>query len=667
MRALLPVAAPTLNTGSQVGIRALFAVIYATSVSAIYFALGVVAHHAAGLTPVVFVVAGVFFLLTSMTYAEAASLHPGRGGASVFARHAFNELVSFIAGWAIVLDYTILIAVAALTAPAYLSVFWHPLGHGLGQLLAALVVIGLVTVDAIRGVSARRLRRRVLVAGADLAVQALVIVLGGILLLHPANLTHSIHLGSMPSWKGLGFALPVGVVACAGLESASGLAAEVRVTPAQLRQLLSWSTAAIVLVYVGISIVGIGALPVHDGVPQLGARHLNAPVLGIVEAFRPRGVSDVLKYVVGLAGAAALVLTAAAAMLGVSRVGYGLATNRQIPSFAGRLSPRFGSPWIVVGLAALGAAALVIPRDLGLLVGIYAFGALVAFTIAHLSVLRMRFREPVRDGRAYLIPWSVTVRGASLPVPALIGLVASVAGWAALVVFHQGARYVGVGWLLLGVVLYVVYRKSQGKSLLRRVTITEQALRRHEEDATEFGAILCPIFGTPLDDDIIQTAARLAGDTHDDLTEEGAVIEAIWIFEIPMALPLDAPLPEAPVAAARKALARAREVGEEYQNVRVATAVVRARRQGQGIVSEARRRGVEAIVLGADDLSRVKGGARLGARGPLDNSIGEVTRYVVSKAPCRVILTAPPVGAMGGREAFVEVAAELSRGEDQTA
>ena len=109
---------------------ALFAVVYTTSVSSVYFALGVVAHRANGLTPVVFLVAGLFFQLTAMTYAEGASLHPERGGSAVFARYAFNELVSFIAGWAIVLDYTILIAVAALTVPAYLAAFWAPLGRG---------------------------------------------------------------------------------------------------------------------------------------------------------------------------------------------------------------------------------------------------------------------------------------------------------------------------------------------------------------------------------------------------------------------------------------------------------------------------------------------------------------------------------------------------------
>jgi APA family basic amino acid/polyamine antiporter len=220
--------------------------------------------------------------------------------------------------------------------------------------------------------------------------------------------------------------------------------------------------------------------------------------------------------------------------------------------------------------------------------------------------------------------------------------VASALGWVALLVFHSGARYVGLAWLVGGLTLYVIYRKSQQKPLLRRVTIPERALR-YEALEPEFGSILVPILGTALDDDIIQTAGRLAGETRDDLLEEGAVIEAIWIFEIPLALPMDAPLPEAQVKRAREALARAKLVGEEYEGVEVATAIVRARRAGEAIVREARRRGVEAIVLAAEESSRVRGGALLGGRGgPLENYVGDVSRYVIGKAPCRVILTAPP-------------------------
>ncbi len=146
------------------------------------------------------------------------------------------------------------------------------------------------------------------------------------------------------------------------------------------------------------------------------------------------------------------------------------------------------------------------------------------------------------------------------------------------------------------------------------MTIPERALR-YEALEPEFGSILVPILGTPLDDDIIQTAGRLAGETRDDLDSDGAVIEAIWVFEIPLALPMDAPLPEAQVKRAREALARAKLVGEEYEGVEVATAIVRARRAGEAIVREARRRGVEAIVLAAEESSRVRGGSLLGGRG----------------------------------------------------
>ena len=111
---------------------------------------------------------------------------------------------------------------------------------------------------------------------------------------------------------------------------------------------------------------------------------------------------------------------------------------------------------------------------------------------------------------------------------------------------------------------------------------------------------------------------------------------------MPMSLPLDARLPEEQVKHARQALARAKAVGEEYSGVYVATATVRTRRAGYAIVEEARRRGVEAIVLGAEEPSRIRGGAGLGGRGgPLENFVGEITKYVVSKADCRVIVTAP--------------------------
>ena len=633
--------------------RALFAVVYTTSVSSVYFALGVVAHRANGLVWVVFLAAGIFFQLTAMTYVEGASLHQERAGSPVFARYAFNELVSFIAAWALVLDYTILIAVTALTVPSYLAVFWGQLGTGALELVIAFAVILYVALDNLTGVTAGRFRWRIGITAVDLVVQAAVIVLGLALAFHPHHLTQSVHLGTAPSASDLAFALTIAVIAFTGLEAAASVAGEVSATRKQIKTLVGSGSALIVLVYVGIAIVGVGVLPVDHGITALGTTHIKAPMLGVAEALHPTWVADVLKYVVGIAGAVGLTAAAGASMLGVSRLGYLLATNRQIPSAVGRLHPRWGTPYVIIGTAAVAAAALVVPRDLELLVGIYAFGAMLAFTIAHVSVIALRFREPNRP-RAYSVPLSVNFRGAKVPIPAVIGAVLAGAGWVTVLVFHSGARYVGAGWLLGGLLLYVIYRKTEGKPLLRRVTIPERALR-HEALEPEFGSILVPIFGTELDDDIVQTAGRLAGDTHDDLEEEGAVIEAIWVFEMPLAVPLDAPLSDAQIRRAREALARAKLVGEEYEGVEVATAIVRARRAGQAIVNEARRRGVEAIVLGAEEPSRVRGGSLLGgAGGPLENYVGPITKYVVSKAPCRVILTAPPADKRPRSEATEE-------------
>ncbi len=620
--------------------RALFGLVYTMSVSSVYFALGIVAQRALGLTPLVFLIAGVFFSLASMTYVEGAAMHRERGGSSVFARYAFNELVSFVAGWVILLDYAILLAVTAFTATNYLAEFWSPLGDGGLELAVAFAIIALVAFANVMGVSVRQLRRGLLVAIADIAVQLLLIVLGFALLLHPGAIVDTIHLGSSPTWRDTIYALTIATIAFTGLEAAASLAGETETNARGLHRLVGPGVGTILLVYVGIAIVGVSALPVGGGPHAFTDRDIEAPLLSVADAFSQRWLAGILRDAVAVTAVVGLVTAANSAMLGISRLAYGLATNRQIPSALGRLHPRRGTPYVLIVLAALVAAALTIPANLDFLVGIYAFGAMLAFTIAHLSIVRLRFREPERE-RPYRVPLSIPFRGASLPLPAVLGALLSGAGWVTVLVLHAGARYVGLGWLLAGLALYVVYRRSDGNPLLRRVTVPERALRG-EPPRAEFGSLLVPIFGKPLDDDIVQTAGRLAGEVRDDLDEEGATIEAIWVFEVPMSLPIDARLPEPQVKRAQEALRRAKAVGEEYEGVHVATAMVRARRAGEAIVREARRRGVEAIVLAAEEPSRVRGGALFGgAGGPLDNYVGDVTKYVLRKATCRVILTAP--------------------------
>jgi APA family basic amino acid/polyamine antiporter len=625
------------------GQPALFAIIYISVASAIYFSLGVVAQRALGLTPVVFLLAGIFFVLACMTYVEGASLHQDRAGATVFARFAFNELVSFVAGWMILLDYVILIAVTAFSASNYLAAYYAPLGRGTAELLLCFGIILYVAIRNIRGFSKTRVNRIAALVIADIGLQVLVIVLGLAAFFHLDAITDTIHLGSTPTWGDTVFALGVATVVFTGLESASGLSGEVAVGQRGLKRLVGAAAVTVLIVYTGIGIVAVSALPVVGNATSLGRNYLDAPMIGIAESFHANWLADTLKYTIAAVAAVTLIAAANSAMMGLARLAYSLSTNRQIPSAVGRLHPTRATPYVVIAIAAILAAALTAAQDLELMVGIFAFGALIGLTIAHLSIVVLRSKEPT-GRRPYRMPGVVTVRGRPIPLPAALGALLSAAAWVGLVITHTGARWVGFGWLVGGLALYLLYRTSEGKSILRRVTVPEAALRRERREA-EYGSILVPLTGTPLDDDIVQTAGRLAAEEDAESFEEdhGATIEALWIFEVPMSLPIDAALPDAQLKRARAALARAKAVGEEYEGVEVATATVRARRAGQAIVDEARRRGVQAVVLAAEEPSKIRGGALLGGRGgPRDNFVGEVTKYVLSKAPCSVILTAPP-------------------------
>jgi APA family basic amino acid/polyamine antiporter len=620
----------------SLGAPALFGIVQGFVAASVYFAVGLVAQRALGFTWLVFLGGGLLFALVVVSYVEGASLHQERGGATVIARFAFNELVSFVAGWAICLDYLILIAICAFATTDYAAVFWEPLGSGAPEFFMAAALVAFVTWWNVRRTSAPRYNRAVLLVLGDLALQLLIVAFGLIYLFEPSVLTDPASIAGTPSVEDFLFAFPLVLVAFSGLDASSGLAGQVPIGRKGLRRLIAVRMLAAIVPYVGIAIVASTALP--DEPEQTW---IEAPMLGVVDDFTQGWLHDPLRYLVAVSAIAILAAACNAAMLGVSRLGYSLAVNRQLPSRIGYLHPEWATPVVVIGIGALLATLLLLTANLEFLLGMSAFGATAAFTIVCLSVCRLRYREPDRD-RPYRMPFNVRVGHGLLPIPAALGTVISGAAFIAVLAFHGGARWMGLGWMAFGLFVYVYYRISEDKPLLKRITVPEEVLTRKRAEA-EYGSILVPVSGSPLDDDIVQTAGRLAAEDDEDLGEGGAVIEALWVFEVPMALPLDTRVPDAELKRARTALARAKAVGEEYEGVEVATAVVRARRAGEAIVREAKRRGVEAIVLAAEEPDRTRGGVLYGGKqGLRDTFVGETTRYVVNKAHCRVLLTAPP-------------------------
>jgi APA family basic amino acid/polyamine antiporter len=624
--------------------------LYAAASSAvgfsIYFSIGVVADRGLGLTPLIFLAAGLMFALTSLSYVEGGAMLRERGGSATFARHAFNELISFIAGWAILIDYLIVIAAAAITVSHYLTPISGTFGGGDMELAVAIVVIGLAAILNIADITGRnRQIRLVVLALAELGLQLLVIVVGLIVVLHPDRLTDQLHLFTSPTVKDIVYSLVIATIAYAGIEAASDLAPDLEFAPADLKRVLGVGAIAIPLIYAGIAAVALMAVPVvqgpHGPETALAGQYIEEPVLGVVANYHPGWVADFMKWAVMLVAVPVLFWAANTAMLGLSRHVYVLATNRQIPSWAGKLERNYSTPYIAIIIAALLALALAIPGDIRFLARVYAFGALLAVTIAQISIVRLRVVEPDLE-RPYKVPWNVRIGSHELPLPAILGALISGLGWISVFLLHRTAVYVGGGWMLFGLVFYVIYRRYvEGTPLTRRVQVPEASLKKQPTEV-EFSTILVPVFGTQLDDDIVSTAGRLA-DAEVEKGERPPRLEVVYVAELPLTVPLDSPLPKELQEQAEKALDRAREVGDEYENVEVTTKLVPARSIGAGIIEEARDKGVEVIVMGGEPPTRIRGGAILGGiGGARPEEIGEVTEYVLKRAPCRVLLTAPP-------------------------
>jgi APA family basic amino acid/polyamine antiporter len=638
---------PFLQRG--LGVPGLFVAVYSAVGFSIYFALGVVADRGLGLTPLIFLIAGLLFVLTTLSYVEGGSMLRERGGSSSFARHAFNELIAFIAGWAILIDYLIVAALAAISVPHYLA----PISGDLSQAgweigVAGAVIVAACVLNALNITGRGRERPLAVLALADIALQLAVIVVGVLAVFHPDRLTEQIDLFTSPDFHDIVYSAVVAMLAYAGIEAASDLAPDIDVKPADLKRIVSVGAFAVPLVYAGMAAIALMAVPVVAG-PQgpetaLGNEFVEAPVLGVVSSYNPAWVSDAMRWLVALIAAPVLFWATTTALLGVSRHIYTLAINRQIPSWLGKLNSRHATPHVAIAISGVIAIGLVVPTDVKLLAGLYAFGAMLAITIAQLSIIRLRITEPDRR-RPFRVPFDVNWRGARLPLPAIFAALVSGLAFLSVLAYHDRARWVGGGWMLFGLLFYVVYRKVfEGTTLTKRVTVTEKALTKQVKEVA-FRNILVPVFGTKLDDDIVATAGRLAAAEQEEAGGklDETRLSLVYVVEVPLSVSLDAELPAEIEQEAQRALTRASEVGEEYEDVNVTTEVVRARGVGPGIVEAAHRNGTEAIVIGGEPPSKIRGGARLGGIGaPRPAEVGAATEYVLKKAPCRVLLTAPP-------------------------
>ena len=608
---------------------ALFSIAYGEIASSIYFALGIIAFHALGFTPAVLLVAGALFLLVSLSYAEGTAAIRETGGAATFVRIAFNDLWGFVTGWALFLDYLIVIALSALYVPHYAAAaLFTSVKKPWDVVFGCGVIAGIAAYRLLR--NRRIFRFAFVVALVDLGTQALLVLLGFALLFSSHALSQGTSLGTSPNWHSIAFALPLAMLAYTGLETVANLTEEARRPGRDLPRSVFSAIALVVLLYAAIAVVGLSAFPAEHGT-QLGGTWSKAPLMGIVFRLRdhlPDVVGAPLQVFVGVSGALILATAAATSIAGFGRLAYSLGEHGQLPRVFGRLSRRsLVAPQSIVAAAVIAIALLItttaLTHPIFVLASLYSFGVLLAFTAAQLAVIKLRSSHPEKR-RPYRVP--LTVRG--IPLPSALGAVLTTFVWVLALATHEGARYGGPAWLAVGLLLYVAVRRGRGEGLRERVVSADEYQGLTE---AQYSRILVPMKLGPIGEEMVATAVKLA-------QERGASVEALHVIRVPMDKPLEAELVDEEERAAAS-LAEARMLGADH-GVQVNGEAVRARAIGEAIVAHAKKRNADLIVLGSAPRWRRQ-----------SRFFSPTVEYVLKKAPCEVLVVAFPEGVIEEEEA----------------
>ncbi len=448
------------------GVPALFSAGYGDVGSSIYYALGIVAIVALGATPIVLAIAGIIYIFNALTYAEGGAMIPEAGGSASFARHGFNDLIGFIAGWALMLSYIVTMAISAYTIPPYLSYFWPMLKE---PVIGTVVSMGIILFLMVINVFGIRESSRINICfiGMDIATQLTLVILGVVLILcvDPGVLFQNMFgEGNWPSTQNLIFGIAIAALCFTGVETVSQLAEETRQPAKKIPQTYILMIVAVLVLFAGISIVALSAMtPQVLGDPVAGwARD---PVAGIAANLPSATLQTIFAPLVAILAATILLTASNAGLMGISRLAFNLSSHHQLPATLSRVHHRFRTPYVPIILFGLVAILVLTPgfftagffADLGAL---YVFGSLLCFALAHAAILSLRVKKPELP-RPFKLGWNIRVKGRDLPLTAILGLAATSIIWLVVVITQPYSRWVGLIWMVLGLIIYWLYRQKE--------------------------------------------------------------------------------------------------------------------------------------------------------------------------------------------------------------
>ncbi|MBI2855023.1 MAG: APC family permease [Chloroflexi bacterium] len=474
------------------GVPALFSVGYGDVGSSIFYALGLVAVVTLGATPLVLGIAGIFFVFTALTYAEGTAMYPEAGGSSSFARHGFNDMVAFGAGWALMFSYIITVAISAFTVPHYLGYFWPALKEPVTGILFSIGLVSFLMIINVLGVRESSHLNLTLIA-LDLVTEVLMVVTA-LLLFFNADIVWRRMVQNWPSTQSVVFGVAIATVAFTGIESISQLAGEAREPQRRVPKALILMIVTVLGLFTAISISAFSVMSpvdlagnwsedavagvadsIYNGIdPTVWAtRWTEDPTAQVALSFLVNAFRSLFPLLIAIMGAAILTVATNAGLIGISRTSFSLAENHSLPPMFGKVHRKFKTPYAAIIIFALIsmvilAQGLVVPNIFTVLGGLYAFGSMASFAMAHASILALRVKEPDHQ-RPFKLRLNVRVKGKEIPLTAVLGLLFTVGVWIVIMVVQPYSRYFGLAWMGIGLAIYILFRWRKGYSFTRHV------------------------------------------------------------------------------------------------------------------------------------------------------------------------------------------------------
>lgn len=599
----------------RLGVADLFAISYGDLGSSIFYALGITAFFALGAAPISLLLAGVVFICTCLTYAEMTAALKGTGGSANFARVAFNDLISFTAGWGLLLDFIVTIAISIFSISSYLTFLYAGLAATSMQIGFSIGLIGILFVMNFFG-SHQSSRISIYLTGFALFTQGVILVIGLFSGLDIVEVfSHmKINVGQIwsPSWGDFWKGTAMAMVAYTGIETIAALGGEAKNPVKTLPKAIMTVMAVLVFTYMAIAIVGLGLLTPQ----QLGGEYLNNPIAGIV-AHLPFG-SRLLGPWVGILAAALLFVAGNAGLLGASRLAFNMGEFYQLPAFFSRINKRYRTPTLSLAIFALFASLVILASrgNLHFLADLYNFGAMLAFFSAHVSLIALRIKQPDLE-RPFRAPLNIRIsKTVTIPLTAVIGALATLGVWILVVITKPGGRYLGICWMLLGIGMYLIYRRKKKMAPTGQVQIEKINISQYKP--FEPKNILVPTkIGNHTE--TVQFACEIAKLHQAKLT-------AIYLIRVPYSLPLEAPLPYREVVA-ESILQRAEAIGNEF-GVDIETKVLRCRQFDVSILQYIDLQKFDLVVLSSRKTEEKP-----------DAGLDAATERILKQSPCRVFIT----------------------------